>query len=45
MLIITGLVLAGVVSLFSLSRWVHDQEDLGAVSGEWLAEHRHVHES
>lgn len=45
MWIIIGLVVVGVVFLLSLSRWFHREEDLGTVSGQWLAEHRQAHES
>jgi hypothetical protein len=44
MWIIIGLV-AGVVLLHRLFRSFHRQEDLGAVSGQWLAEYRQDHES
>jgi hypothetical protein len=44
MWIIVGLI-AGVVLLVRWFRSFHRNEDLGAVSGQWLAEYRQDHES
>ena len=44
MWILIGLALA-VITLLWLSGWLRHEQDLGSVSGQWLAEHRQNHES
>jgi hypothetical protein len=44
-IIIIALLVVGAISVLS-TRYFRDQgQDLGTVSGQWLAEHRHSHES
>jgi hypothetical protein len=45
MWIIIGLFAVGIGVLLFLSRGSHRDEDMGTVSGQWLAEHRQAHES
>jgi hypothetical protein len=42
--ILIGLGVAGVSMLLSLSKWSHREEEMGAVSRQWLAEYRQNHE-
>jgi hypothetical protein len=44
MWIILGLLVAVVVSLVWWSRWFHREAEMGSVSSQWLAEHRHNHD-
>jgi len=37
---IAALILAAIMILLWLSRWRHRDEDMGSVSGQWLAEYR-----
>jgi hypothetical protein len=42
--ILIGFGVAGVAMLLSLSKWSHREEEMGAVSRQWLAEYRQNHE-
>jgi hypothetical protein len=39
-LLIGALVVVAIIVLLSLSRWRHRDEEMGSVSGQWLAEYR-----
>jgi hypothetical protein len=43
--ILIGLGVPGLIVVLGLSRWFRHEQDLGSVSGQWLAEHRQNHES
>lgn len=43
--IISVVLVVGVVVLFRLSRGLPQSEEMGSVSGQWLAEYRQDHES
>jgi hypothetical protein len=45
MWIIIGLIVVGIAALLLVSRGSNREEDMGTVSGQWLAEHRQAHES
>lgn len=44
-IIIVSLLAVGAVVLLSSRWWGGQGQDLGTVSGQWLAEHRRSHES
>lgn len=44
-IIIISLLAVAAVVLLSSRWWGDPGQDLGTVSGQWLAEHRHSHES
>ncbi len=43
--LIVGVIVTSGVVPFCLSRWAYRQDDMGSVSGQWLAEYRQDHES
>ena len=43
--IIIGIGLPLVLVVLWFARWFNHEEDMGSVSGQWLAEHRQNHES